>query len=470
MKKLLFAVLRFLKWLLVGMVGLVLLVLACWFLLPDETLTPEAREILEAKPTVAPEQNAYYALWGLTAAPELDPFQVGRKIVDAQMAAVREKGYWAQFDPSPFEGATTYRRRVPSGALCKSRGETAHCLTALRAHRSELVAELAAKDVYVRRYRALRTHPHFENVMTVTSVAPMLDWGAILEIAELVDASIAFDMERPAQRVAALTDLLEEIKLWRRVSREADLMIDRMISPVLLHRKYRLLSELLAEYPDVASEQRDLVAQMSAPLTAADTDLRRALSGEFRYGAFMLKNQDSQGLPSVFSAEAQEPSKSDKYFARRLFKPNATINLNFDNFRVAGELYSRSAAEIQSGRDAFAKTAYRFSYFDPRWWLYNPIGKIMVSMAMPDIYGSYSDRLHDLVGYTRLVELQRQIALNHIARDQVSAFVAGVDVGLHDPYTGQAMTYDAATQTISFSPKSPNYSKRGAALAVTLTR
>ncbi len=470
MKKFLVSMLRFFKWLLLGTVGLVVLVLGCWFLLPDQALNPEARKILEAQPVVPAQQNAYYALWGLTASPELDAFAVGRKVVDAQVAAVREKGYGAQFDPASIEGATTYRRRVPAGTFCKSRGETAHCLTALRAHRGELLAELAAKDVYVRRYRGLRTYPHFEEAMAVTSAAPTLDWAGIREISELVDASIAFDMERPAQRVAALTDLLNEIKLWRLVGNEADLLIDRIISAPLLHSKYRLFSELLAEYPEIASAQGELVAQMSAPLTAADTDLRRALNGEFRGRAFLLQSLDSKGLPSVFSAEDHEPSNFENLFASRLFKPNATVNLSFENFRAAGEFYAGSAAQIESGRDAFAKTAYRFSYFDPRYQLYNPIGKILVSIETPDSFGSYSDRLFDLMGYTRLVELQRQIALNHIARDQVSAFVASVDVGLHDPHTGKAMTYDAATQTIWFPAKSPNFSKPGVPLAVTLAR
>ncbi|MEI8324748.1 MAG: hypothetical protein WCH44_05160 [Betaproteobacteria bacterium] len=469
MKKFLGSMLRFFKWLLLGTVGLVVLVLGCWFLLPDQALNPEARKILEAQPVVPAQQNAYYALWGLTASPELDAFAVGRKVVDAQVAAVREKGYGAQFDPASIEGTTTYRRRVPAGTFCKSRGETAHCLTALRAHRGELLAELAAKDVYVRRYRGLRTYPHFEEAMAVTSAAPTLDWSGIREISELVDASIAFDMERPAQRVAALTDLLNEIKLWRLVGNEADLLIDRMAPAALMYSKYRLLSELLAEYPEIASEQGELVAQMSAPLTAADTDLRRALNGEFRGGAFLLQSLDSKGLPYVLSAPDQEATTFESYITRRLFKPQATINLNFENLSAVAEFYAGSAAQIQSGRDAFSKTRDKISYFEPRWWSYNPIGKILASVAQPDI-GRYSDQLHDLLGYTRLLELQRQIAMNRLARDQVCPVVANAGVGLREPYTGQSMNCDSVKQIISFAPKGSNYTKPGVALSVTLTR
>ena len=75
-----------------------LVVLACWMLLPDETLNPDARQIVEAKPTLPPGQNAYYVLLALKASPELDPFDVGRQIVAAQASAIQAQGYWVDFN------------------------------------------------------------------------------------------------------------------------------------------------------------------------------------------------------------------------------------------------------------------------------------------------------------------------------------------------------------------------------------
>ncbi len=466
MKNMFLAARKALKWLLVAVLGLLVLLLASWFLLPDETLHPEARKILAAPPSLPPEQNAFYLLWGLPASPELDPFQVGRQVVAAQLATFRAKGQRTQFDPASFYGAKPYQRRIPSSLYCKSRGETAHCLTALRVHRSELDAQRRAQDVYVQRYRALRNYPHFEQTMTPSPAAPLLSWQTVLALSELVDASIAFDMEYPERRAAALAELQAEIALWRRIGREADFLVDRTIITALLHNKYRLLSELLTDYPAIADQHRELVAQMTMPLTLADTDLRRVLNGEFRYGALLLETmvQDSkQGRQTGLDHEL--PRWVEELALRLFVRSNATLNLNFSLLTDSGNFYAQSAATIEPNADAFFKT-YDVNSLDPRLWLYNPVGKILTSYQG---FGMrfQSHKLHDLAGYTRLIELQRQIAAAHLPGDKVGPFLSSVDTSLRDPYSGQPMTFDPVLQTISFRPRS-EMSAGGAPLSVKL--
>lgn len=453
MKNMFLAARKALKWLLVAVLGLLVLLLACWFLLPDESLLPEARKILAAPPSVPPDQNAFYPLWGLPASPELDPFQVGRKIVAAQLATFREKGQRGQFDPASFYGAKPYRGRLPAGIYCRSRSETTHCLTALRAHRSELEAQRHAQDVYVQRYRALRNYPHFEQTMTPSFAAPLLSWQTVLALSELVDASIAFDMEHPARRPAALAELQAEIALWRRIGREADFLVDRMVIAKLLFNKYRLLSELLTDYPNIADLNRELLAQMTMPLTLADTDLRRVLNGEFRYGALFFENlaQDPKLLAPT-EPDNTPSGWAEKLAFRLIVRPDATLNLSFSQLTASGNFYAQSAGKIESDASAFFKTR-EISHLDPRLWLYNPMGKILVSLPGSTLYSSYSSRLHDLAGYTRLIELQRQIAAVQLPGDKVGPFLSSVDAGLRDPHSGQPMTFDSAARTISFQPK-----------------
>lgn len=459
MKNMFLAARKALKWLLVTALGLLVLLLACWFLLPDETLHPEARNILAAPPRVVPEQNAFYLLLGLPASPELDQFQVGRKIVAAQVVAVREQGYLARFDPSSFHGAKPYQGRIPSVLYCHSSRSTAHCLTALRAHRSELEAERRTQDPYVQRYRALRNYPHFEETTTPAGFAPFIDWQTVLVLGELVDASIAFDMEHPERRAAALAELQQEITLWRRVGREADFLIDRMLIAVLLHHKYRLLSELLTDYPAIADQHRALVAQMTAPLTLADTDLGRVLNGEFRVGALEVENMVQEPKLTPRIGPDQEPSRWTEKLALRLcMRPTATLNLIFSQLTRSGNFYAQSASQIASRTDAIFET-YQISYLDPRLWLYNPMGKILVSL--PGSTQSYSLRLHDLAGYTRLLELQRQIAAAQLPDERVGPLLASVDASLRDPYSGQPMTFDPVSRTISFRPKDEANAKIG---------
>lgn len=469
MTKPLFVVLRAVKWLLLAGLAVALVVLGCWFLLPDETLHPEAQALMEARPSVPPEQNGYFLLIGLSAAPDRDAHLSGRQIADAQLAAVRAKGFQATVDKAPFLGASPYPTRTPSGLICQARGETPHCLTALRAQRERLLAELAAKDVYLRRYQSLRRYAKFEAKATQPTTPSILDWPPVTELSELVDAAVAFAMETPSQQAAALHDLHDEVVLWRRIGRDADDMIMRVISATLLYKKYQLLSELLAQYPALLAQHSELIASMTVPLSAPDTDLRNALRGEFRYRSFPLQSLDKPDRPEIFSLDGQGPVMFDKLIGHRMYKPNATINLVFEQMQAAMDFYAQDAMQIQSGRAAFSKTGYQISYYDPRWWLYNPIGKILASVPPTrDSFASYSDQLHDLAGYSRLLELQRQINLNGIAPENTAAWIASVPAGLRNPYTDQAMTYDAVKRTLSFAPKSKKYTKENMPLTVNL--
>jgi len=454
--------LRALKWMAILVLGVTLVVLGCWLLLPDEDLYPEAKKLMEARPTVAPEKNAYYLLWGLTAAPELNGHEVGRRIVAAHEQAIRDRGLYAKFDPAPLLGDSPFKRRSPTGLYCRSRGETASCLSALREHQTQLEREIREQFTYLQRYRALREFPEYEEAMTP---APFLlpSYQDYLYFTELVGASIVFDAESEAKRPAAFQDLGGEIQLWKRLVRDSDNLVSKMTYVAGLFKNYQLLSELLVEYPEIARQHPDLLARMTAPLESAHTDMTRALGGEFRVGARVLsKVADSVDLP-----EGVAPDSTPTWIQHLVYRPNATINLRYEQFRR--EIDEYKPGRQSGGEDQASSVGYRFSYWDPRWWLYNPVGKILVSIGPPS-YRPYADRVLDLAGYSRLLELQRKVALERISPENLTAFLAATAPGLLNPHTGQPMSYDSAAHVISFMPRSPNYTQKGMPLQVKLGR
>ena len=150
------------------------------------------------------------------------------------------------------------------------------------------------------------------------------------------------------------------------------------------------------------------------------------------------------------------------------FRPNATINLQHDHLNAVGNFYSKSGYDIAIGSDAFQKAAPTLNELYPRTWLYNPVGKITALTATPE-YGTYAYRLHDLAGYSRLVELQRQLALERVPPEKIAEFIAAADINLRDPYTGKAMAYDLIAQTISFAPRGSQAGRDLGENSVTLT-
>lgn len=460
MKNIFSILFRCIKWLLSGVAITALVVLACWILLPDETLNPDAQLIIEAKPTVPLEQNAYYALLALKASPELDAFEVGKQIVAAQAMAIQAEGYWVDFNETSYWGASPFRTpKMRSGPtlFCKRMAETPNCLLSFRKHLSEIEAELRDLDSYVQRYRSLRNYPYFEEVMVPTAKMPFIAWAPVVHVSELVDAKIALDMAEPSRRVLALNELLVDIELWQKIGGNSDLLITRMMAGSLLRKKYRLASELLNAYPEIALEQKDLLEKITRPLAGADTRVKRVFDGEFRFGALMTQNLKSQidveteGSSAWFGL----PRGLNKFMFIGGFKTNATINLQYGHLSAIGDFYSKSGYEIATGLDAFQKEAPTLNELDPRTWLYNPVGKVLALVATSE-YGTYAYRLHDLAGYSRLVELQRQIALSHTPSEKIAEFIAAADLNLRDPYTGKAMAYDPVTQTISFATRGSN--------------
>ena len=442
------------KWFFAILTAIVFGILMSWVLLSDEPLNPDARLVLEAAPKIAPEQNAFYALWGFTASPELDAFDVGKKIVAAQAAMVRSGDYTTKFNPDPYWGAKPFQSSVMPARYCKGMSDQQNCLAAMRVGRDVIETELREQDVYIQRYRDLRRYSQYEDVMTPTPNMPLFPLHTVMKMGELIDAKIAFDMEQPQKRAAALAELDAEIMLWKTISHGASTMLSRIMSTAQLGRKYRLASELLTEYPQIANEHHDIVAKITQPLAAVDTNMQRLFVGEFRYMALAVHsvrydaNINSEGVAEL----AVRPSWLAAPWEELTFKRNATINMQYKDMSASGNFYSQSAVEVLAKQGEFSEKLNHYKPYHPSTWLYNPAGKILSSIVTPQ-YARYAYRIHDLAGYSRLVELQRQLTLSRIPLTKTGEMIAASDANLFDPYTGKSMAFDAASQTISFSTK-----------------
>ena len=449
--------LRAAKWLAVGFAALAVLVVSCWYFLPDETLLPAAQAALDKKPQIPSAQNAFYPLLGLTASPELDATAVGIQIAKVLEAAGPDSGTAARKSVDALLGSAPFQRRSPQGPYCRNANETASCLDAFVAHHVAIEAQWKSAAPFIQRYRALRALPDFEE--TSWDLWGTHGFGEWFEIAELVDAKIALDMATPALRAAALGELHQEILLTLGIVRQSDSLITQQVFAAQLRKKLRLAADLLSRYPDIALTHADAVAQITQPLKPHDVQLKRVMLGEFRTAAAAenrnrLKFAEMAVQPEATAAAAWWRST----MWRVLYKPNATINMLYRARQSDGDFYSQSAVAIQSALGQRARPRhdpeYAFNLLDPRWILYNPMGKIMASMANGLQFQEYGDRLNDLLAFSRLLELERQMLVGRISPDHALAFVANAGPALANPYTEQPMQYDPTHHTLTFSAKS----------------
>ena len=132
---------RILKWLLFIVAGLVLVVIACWWLLPDEQLNPDAKRLIAVPPSTPVTQNAYFMIWGLRASPEIDPHIAGQHIVSAHQHLLATKSNISDFKIEPFLGPHPLSFPSSNKRYCDI--EKQHCLAVYQGMRPQIEADTA---------------------------------------------------------------------------------------------------------------------------------------------------------------------------------------------------------------------------------------------------------------------------------------------------------------------------------------
>jgi hypothetical protein len=118
-------------------------------------------------------------------------------------------------------------------------------------------------------------------------------------------------------------------------------------------------------------------------------------------------------------------------------------------FRESFDLFSKSPKEVVEGRAATLARRDKLNEFSLGAIFFNPAGRITVASNNPD-FTTYAFRIYDLIGLSRLIDLQRRIVADKTPLDGVGAALAKADAGLLDPYTEKPMQWDPATKRVSF--------------------
>jgi hypothetical protein len=435
--------LKIFKWLAIGIVSLVIIVVACWFFVPDEKVNPEGEKWLARQAAPPAEQNGYFLLWGLLASRELDPHETGQKIVAEHERQLATDIGLAKFKPETFLGAQPLKAKA-TRKRCQI--EIEKCLPFYQVTRTDYKTDIANHALQMERYRSLRGYPKFsEKVMTYTVTSPLPYYSTFSTMSDLVDADIGFNIATPATRKRALEELALEIELWRRIARESDALITQMIAVNLLNRKYHLASEIMEAYPEVVRQHPDKMAEITAPIPLNESTLTRPLQNEFRLFAQLFGNLD-RASKIMYSNEDFNGKLQDAMLRVGAFKPNASINQAYIRFDETIKLCNKSPKEAVAGRAALMERLSTAEW-KPQTLLFNPIGRMLEVDSAPD-FTSYAYRLFDLVGLSRMVELQRRSIVE--ARPTGRLPNRPVKDVLANPYTEQPFDWDVAKGTISF--------------------
>lgn len=438
----LFAIFR---WIFNAVAIFILALIGTWLLLPDESVKPEV-EALFSTPDVPPsEENGYFFLWGLNASPELDPHAVGQQIVTRHEEVVKAKVGLGDFTPEQFLGSAPLPLPVFT-ARCNSMAE--NCLRFYQNNAQKARADVERYASYIKRYRELRRYPRFsERVMSPVLESPLPDCPLAVAMSELVDAEIVLNLASISTRKHALDELAAELATWRRIVAQSDMLITQMVAVAVLQRKYKLSSEIMQAYPEIVKQYAATFKEITRPMSIEEANLQRTLASEFRFSATVITSmslhRDNQDGEKSLLDKLREP------VLRPAYESNATINLLHAQYQKNAEFLTKKPRELYARHAEYVAAQADMNPWHPKVLFYNPLGKVLVGISFPD-YSSYAFRLYDLVGYSRLVDIQRRIVEEEISRDRLTAFIRQLDATLFNPYTDQPMRVDLTLRTISF--------------------
>lgn len=439
-----------LKWIVYAATALLTAIALSWWLLPDEALNPQAAEFVAQPATPPSARNASFMIWGLTASPELDPHTVGRRIVAAQDRLEAAQRASSDFREQDFLGANPLTLPKEIKPLCDAERE--NCLLMYQKMPAEIEQEITSRKVFLERYRNIRNYEEFVSANSkITETTAIPNWRPVLRMSELVSASIALDMRSSDKREAALKELAADIRSWRKILTANDWLITQMIAVNALHRKYRLASEIMNAYPEVIDLYPDLLKTITAPIPVAEASIVSAAKTEARVSMQYLWNLGLQDQ-SVSLWDFDRSNSGDilgPMGAKVAYQPHASINDAYAAFSIIASHLAKPPKDYLATDAAFKEELAQVTRFRPKDIFFNFAGRLGLHFALPD-FSKYYFRMHDLVGLTRLVDLQRRLIATKVPSQRVGESRASFGADLMDPYTGQPMHWNASSNQLSF--------------------
>ncbi len=441
--------LNVLKWIAGILLGLIIIVGLCWWLIPDEALNAEAEKFAAIAPAPPAANNAYFMIWGFNSSPELDPHAVGQQIVAAHDRILASEKDLSKFKPDAFYGDHPLKYPKDSKPICDV--EKDNCLKVYQAKQAELRVESAERAIYLARYRKIRDYEDFGTAMSLLNYqTPLPSWNSIMRTSHLVDADIAIRMATKSTQKAALDELAADVNSWRRLLQGNDWIITQMVSAAALHRKYRLTSEIMNTYPEVVTTYPEVFEKITAPLLPGVTNVTASMRAEAQFGLGTYRDMQQSGkflTDSFFEGLPGPPLRAA--FLLGGFRVNASTNRAYESFKEMLELFAKPPKAILDGKKVLLERQAKQQALSIGAVFYNPIGRILETIGSPDMT-VYAFRIADLIGLSRLVDTQRRLIASKLPMENVGAALANMGPGLMDPYTEKPMQWDAASKRVSF--------------------
>ncbi len=411
----------------------------------DEDLALELSYLKNQNVEPKVEGNIFYFFYGIAAVENKDPIAAGKQLIE-RYRVNRDVSGNDDLTTADFEeilgGAELDKAWLDAFPQCTGRLEDGCPQKYLSIYSAETSLN-PRLEFMLTRYQELLKLDFYQPIEDLTFATPLPSYRLPLRLGQihLIRAIAKGDSRYFYQKA------VEEIKFWKKILRDSDTLISKMVAAAALHNAIQNISFALDSMTWDKSTLTDL-KETFASLSAEEKNVNRVLLNELKVAHKYFKKE--QG-------DLHELLNFGESFITNFLQPNATTNLIYKYYiEPINQLNKASAQTIyqhylnHQENVKSEDSLYNNANLSP--WslsaLYNPGGKFIYSDAF-GFQRDYVYRIFDLDGLLSLARLKAQIKIAQLstANLNIDEFVKGAEE--RNPYTGEAFEYSAEEKTLS---------------------
>jgi hypothetical protein len=447
-----------------GLIAFVLiLVIACVILNSfDAPLSEQAKALLAAPPNPYPSnENLYLAMAGLEGPGERPIAEMGQERLEAYNQALDS------MLPNPDAALKVNRnwdaaKLAFSGKLELGPQRTTSIWTDAKRHRQDIAALLASNPKLYQRYLSLHDLRGYYETARPSYMGPAIYVTQQVRVLFLGDVSNRVQTGTLQQQHEALTDLQHDLQMWRTVLKGDGTLIGKMVAAASLHGDLILLADFIEDPSNDLVHLDDVLGPMLLPSDPKDYRIGNAFAAEFRGTVAVYKTITAPNELVGSMASSSWHQRTWDAFQAHFFKINATENMGAAMAAQWVALGDSAPSQFYLNREAYREWLDQNEPHLSPAFLYNPVGKILVKLAVPqnDVYPL---RAFDVAAYQRLVCLLFQLKRQRVATADVLVFLKAHPEWSTHPVDGRTFRWNAETgelavNTLGEHPKGQRFS------------
>jgi hypothetical protein len=318
----------------------------------------------------------------------------------------------------------------------------------VRANAAQIEQLVTQNRELYQRYLALFDLPGYYETARPSYMAPLYRVPTAVQSLFLASTSLQMQSGDDARTQAALKSLHQDITLWHRILTGEGTLISKMLAVAFLQTDFLILADMITDPRTAIPQNMD---EFLPQFELSDWNIRHTFAAEFRVITSFYRQ--AQALADIHW-QPPDTSSAQRVWNRlssQFFKLNATENLEAKLMSDLAGLATLDPANFSTEQARYRKWQQVNSNFVSVRTLYNPVGKMLVALAVP-AYKNYPLRPYDAAALQRLVRLSFEIRRQRIAPTAVAEFMKLHPEWSTHPADGRSFVWNASTGEIAIQP------------------